>query len=146
MHHVIIMSDTERPIYQVWVDRSMTYFTLGYARLAKVILKGTLVSESHSFNKTSIRNAVERTLACNQLKWNIHSRCVSFSFLWMYVCICVFACPEQSSQCLFLTCDYFCPPFRSRCCQLFNFSGDWQEAFFPPPNSLALCPGHGLAG
>lgn len=25
------------------------------------------------------------------------------------MCICVFACPEQSSQCLFLTCNYFCP-------------------------------------
>lgn len=34
------------------------FFSQGYARLAKVILKGTLASESHSFNKTNIHNAV----------------------------------------------------------------------------------------
>lgn len=114
VHHVIITSDSEGPIYQVWGDRSMkclglVFFVLGYAWLAKVISKATWAPECHSFNKLNIHNAGE----CSHViasSGAFRAYCVLILlFTNVGVHECVFACPERSPRCLFLTHDYFCP-------------------------------------
>lgn len=91
VHHVIITSDSEGPICHVWVNRSMKYhcfFLLGYAWPLKVILKGTLASESHRFSKTNIRNAVERVLTCNWLTTVVYYL-LFCNYICVYLCVCM---------------------------------------------------------
>lgn len=121
VHHVIIMSDSEGPIYQLWVNRAhslafcfILFFFTQMCKLAKVMSKGTLASESLNFNKTGIHSAAERGLIPDCLKWTVHDCCklqTCNALLQICACVCVFACPKWSSHYLFLTCNYFCPPF-----------------------------------
>lgn len=76
--------------------------------------KGNLASESLSFNKTGVCSAAERGLIPDRLKCMVCDCCIlqlRNALLQIYACVCVFACPKWSSEYLFLTCNYFCPPF-----------------------------------
>lgn len=153
VHRVIIMPDSEGPMYQVRGDRSVKclglfggffcLFSLGYAWLAKVILKGTWAPECHSSKKPNIHNAGE----CSHVIASSGAFRAVCIIPFFHKCRCARArvcMPRAISMVFILNPWLFLPP--ARCCVLFHVSRWLTGNIFPAAqSSLALSMGRGLA-